>query len=294
MSSSLATQRVARAGAALRASWHICAPRPGADAGAPLARAWSRAASTMTPFPTPLTTTSRCRPGALVSTVVGPFPRCGGLWIGSPFLSLRAGARAMSGTPAAASSSSSVPPPSTAGGPSSSSSSGPKAAGPGGPSSSSKGGSRLGGGSGGGGGGSGGSPQTIIRTLLHYVWPVGQPGLRLRVVVALLLLVGSKVVNIQVPFLFKHAADRLADATQGGGAGTGTGSEGAVGVGGVGGGGGARAQARAPDRRPPLQPPTPPRQTATATPPRRRLRRRRSRRPGPPLALAAAAAVAAA
>ncbi len=45
--------------------------------------------------------------------------------------------------------------------------------------------------------------------MLAYVWPVGHPFLRTRVVVALGLLVGAKVLNIQVPFLFKRLADEL-------------------------------------------------------------------------------------
>lgn len=55
------------------------------------------------------------------------------------------------------------------------------------------------------------STQKIIRTLLHYVWPTGQPGLRLRVVVALSLLVSAKLINVQVPFLFKKIVDDLED-----------------------------------------------------------------------------------
>lgn len=53
-------------------------------------------------------------------------------------------------------------------------------------------------------------PRRILATLLSYCWPRGQPALRLRVVAALALLVGAKLVNIQVPFLFKDAADFLA------------------------------------------------------------------------------------
>jgi hypothetical protein len=46
-----------------------------------------------------------------------------------------------------------------------------------------------------------------------YVWPEGQPMLRVRVVSALSLLVASKLVNIQVPFLFKAVVDALTPAT---------------------------------------------------------------------------------
>ena len=51
--------------------------------------------------------------------------------------------------------------------------------------------------------------RRIISTLLHYVWPVGQPALRARVALALSLLVGAKLLNIQAPFLFKRLTDEL-------------------------------------------------------------------------------------
>ena len=41
------------------------------------------------------------------------------------------------------------------------------------------------------------------------MWPVGQPGLRARVLISMALLVGGKIVNIQVPFIFKHIVDAL-------------------------------------------------------------------------------------
>ena len=53
------------------------------------------------------------------------------------------------------------------------------------------------------------SANRIARTLLHYVWPVGEPALRGRVALAMALLIGGKLVNIQVPFIFKHIADAL-------------------------------------------------------------------------------------
>jgi hypothetical protein len=57
----------------------------------------------------------------------------------------------------------------------------------------------------------GGGPPTrkILATLLHYTWPAGQPGLRARVVASLALLVGGKLINIQVPFIFKAIVDSL-------------------------------------------------------------------------------------
>ena len=41
------------------------------------------------------------------------------------------------------------------------------------------------------------------------LWPRDAPELRVRVVAALALLVGAKVINIAVPFLYKHAVDTL-------------------------------------------------------------------------------------
>ncbi len=48
-----------------------------------------------------------------------------------------------------------------------------------------------------------------LLTLLPYLWPVGRPGLRLRVVVALCLLAAAKFANVYVPFLYKAAVDAL-------------------------------------------------------------------------------------
>ena len=45
--------------------------------------------------------------------------------------------------------------------------------------------------------------------LLPYLWPRDSLELRLRVVAALVMLVGSKLINISVPFLYKHAVDTL-------------------------------------------------------------------------------------
>ncbi|BBN06323.1 ATP-binding cassette, subfamily B, heavy metal transporter [Marchantia polymorpha subsp. ruderalis] len=52
----------------------------------------------------------------------------------------------------------------------------------------------------------------ILRTLSSYLWPKENPEFRRRVLVALGLLIGSKVLNVQVPFLFKHAIDSLSTA----------------------------------------------------------------------------------
>ncbi|CAM6119974.1 unnamed protein product [Calypogeia fissa] len=52
----------------------------------------------------------------------------------------------------------------------------------------------------------------ILRTLSSYLWPDDNPEFRRRVLIALGLLVGSKVLNVQVPFLFKYAIDSLSTA----------------------------------------------------------------------------------
>ena len=48
-----------------------------------------------------------------------------------------------------------------------------------------------------------------LKGLVPYLWPRDALELRLRVVAALLLLVGAKAINISVPFLYKHAVDTL-------------------------------------------------------------------------------------
>jgi len=49
-----------------------------------------------------------------------------------------------------------------------------------------------------------------IRTLLPYLWPKGEPGLRLRVVLALACLLAAKAATVYVPILYKRAVDILA------------------------------------------------------------------------------------
>ncbi|KAL5010558.1 hypothetical protein ScPMuIL_012863 [Solemya velum] len=49
----------------------------------------------------------------------------------------------------------------------------------------------------------------IVKAMVTYIWPKDKPAIRTRVVIALGLLVGSKVINVQVPFIFKHAVDYL-------------------------------------------------------------------------------------
>ncbi|GAV58593.1 ABC_tran domain-containing protein/ABC_membrane domain-containing protein [Cephalotus follicularis] len=53
----------------------------------------------------------------------------------------------------------------------------------------------------------------IIRTLASYLWMKDNLEFRLRVLTALAFLVGAKVLNVQVPFLFKLAVDWLTAAS---------------------------------------------------------------------------------
>ncbi len=52
-----------------------------------------------------------------------------------------------------------------------------------------------------------------IRDLLPYLWPRGRPGLRARVVISIILLIGAKVTIVFVPFLYGAAVDRLTSGT---------------------------------------------------------------------------------
>jgi ABC-type transport system involved in Fe-S cluster assembly fused permease/ATPase subunit len=54
-----------------------------------------------------------------------------------------------------------------------------------------------------------------IRHLLPYLWPRGEPGLRVRVVLALSCLLAAKVATVYVPILYKRAVDALAPAGPG-------------------------------------------------------------------------------
>jgi len=51
--------------------------------------------------------------------------------------------------------------------------------------------------------------RTVFAGLLPFVWPAGRPDLRLRVVLAFLVLVLAKLVTIAVPILFRDATDWL-------------------------------------------------------------------------------------
>lgn len=50
---------------------------------------------------------------------------------------------------------------------------------------------------------------TTIRSLLPYLWPPGEPRLRLRVVLAMAFLVAAKGVGVMIPLIYKQAVDAL-------------------------------------------------------------------------------------
>ncbi len=49
----------------------------------------------------------------------------------------------------------------------------------------------------------------VIRTLLPYLWPAGQPEMKARVVIAIAFLVVAKVATVFVPYVYKLAVDAL-------------------------------------------------------------------------------------
>ena len=51
----------------------------------------------------------------------------------------------------------------------------------------------------------------VVGIMARHLWPIGEAGLRSRVVVAMVLLVLAKVVNVYVPILYKHAVDALGE-----------------------------------------------------------------------------------
>ncbi len=71
---------------------------------------------------------------------------------------------------------------------------------------------------------------TVMRGLLPYVWPEGRPDLRLRVVLAFIVLVLAKLVTISVPVFFKEATDWLTAHTPAAGGGVVSGQGLAVGA----------------------------------------------------------------
>ncbi|EEB07367.2 ABC family iron transporter Atm1 [Schizosaccharomyces japonicus yFS275] len=55
----------------------------------------------------------------------------------------------------------------------------------------------------------------IVKNMMQYVWPKNQRGIKIRVVSALVLLLGAKVFNVQVPFYFKSIVDTMDKAVVG-------------------------------------------------------------------------------
>lgn len=49
----------------------------------------------------------------------------------------------------------------------------------------------------------------IVKRLIGHIWPKGETGAKTRVVLALGLLIGGKLLNVQVPFFFKNIIDSL-------------------------------------------------------------------------------------
>ncbi|KKC24390.1 ABCB family ABC transporter ATP-binding protein/permease [Sphingomonas sp. SRS2] len=49
-----------------------------------------------------------------------------------------------------------------------------------------------------------------LRRFLPYLWPKGEPALRARVAIAMLLVLGSKIIILLMPFAYKAAVDRMA------------------------------------------------------------------------------------
>ena len=61
----------------------------------------------------------------------------------------------------------------------------------------------------------GATHMETLRGVMPYVWPADRPDLRLRVVLAMVALVASKIVTVAVPFSFKEAVDVLTGAQAG-------------------------------------------------------------------------------
>ncbi|KAJ3369512.1 Iron-sulfur clusters transporter atm1, mitochondrial [Allomyces arbusculus] len=58
----------------------------------------------------------------------------------------------------------------------------------------------------------GANDWAIMKNLARYLWPKDDFGVKARVVVAMTLLVAGKVLNVQVPYLFKEIVDKLTAA----------------------------------------------------------------------------------
>ena len=51
-----------------------------------------------------------------------------------------------------------------------------------------------------------------VKLLTPYIWPSDRADLKLRVVLAIVLMIASKFVTIAIPYAFKYATDALAHA----------------------------------------------------------------------------------
>jgi len=58
------------------------------------------------------------------------------------------------------------------------------------------------------------SNKQVLSKLMHHIWPRDDAALRTRTVVALSLLASSKLITVQVPFLFKDVVDSLSIAPE--------------------------------------------------------------------------------
>ncbi|MAD94721.1 MAG: metal ABC transporter permease [Rhodobacteraceae bacterium] len=58
------------------------------------------------------------------------------------------------------------------------------------------------------------SGMRTIYKVLPYLWPVGEPSVKVRVVLALLVLILARTVSVATPFYFKAAVDALAPRTE--------------------------------------------------------------------------------
>ncbi|XP_001605664.2 ATP-binding cassette sub-family B member 7, mitochondrial isoform X1 [Nasonia vitripennis] len=57
--------------------------------------------------------------------------------------------------------------------------------------------------------------KDMIKTMFNFIWPKDEPEIKNRVKLAFGLLIGAKVLNVCVPFLFKHAVDTFSVGTAG-------------------------------------------------------------------------------
>lgn len=53
------------------------------------------------------------------------------------------------------------------------------------------------------------SSYEIISKFFNFIWPKNNPKIKIRVLIALSLLIGSKILNVTVPFFFKEIVDFL-------------------------------------------------------------------------------------